>query len=219
VSSKQEIGQLIRAKISDDIIHEADERLLIVAIRILDNLVDLQSRDFISSSTGLAKRRALGISLINFDKIIKNSSPSELHELVEKTQFHLIKASMELAKEKGRCEGFSQTSYSKGVMPDRRLTKKMLTQIGGKNTLGWEGLSLNVQKYGMRNSTLTAGVDRFESYKSANEELLLKASIVQKYFDNNVVVYFNTSDVLRDHGRLLVKAYTMGIRAIRLAKD
>ena len=40
-----------------------------------------------------------------------------VHELTESFQYYLLKASNELAKEKGHCEYFGRTKYSSGTLP------------------------------------------------------------------------------------------------------
>lgn len=214
-NGQAEIGQLVRAKISIDLISKPDKGVLIDVLNVLDNLIDLQCGTFNGLSKDLCSRRCVGITLLDFDKIITNHTASELHNLVEKMQYHLMSASIELAKQKGACDKFKETKYAAGVLPHERMSKKILNKIGQSNKLNWEQISLEVQKHGMRNSTLTSGVDRYENKTSVDEDQLLKASIVQKFFDNNVVVNINSNDVLADM-KMLLSAYTSGIRSVRL---
>ena len=42
---------------------------------------------------------------------------AEVHQLAEMHQYHLLKASNELAIEKGACSKFDETKYSLGILP------------------------------------------------------------------------------------------------------
>ena len=77
-------------------------------------------------------------------------------ELMEYVQFYMIKASVELAKEKGACEWFDRTKYSKGVLPIDTYCKEVDKVVTRKLKLPWEKLRKDIAKHGMRNSTLTA---------------------------------------------------------------
>ena len=41
----------------------------------------------------------------------------EVDKLTEAFQYYLLNASLEVAKEKGKCEYFDRTKYSDGVLP------------------------------------------------------------------------------------------------------
>ena len=75
---------------------------------------------------------------------------------MEHIQFYMIKASIQLAREKGQCEWFDRTKYSKGVLPIDTYSKAVDKIVTRKLKLPWEKLRKDIKKYGMRNSTLTA---------------------------------------------------------------
>ena len=75
---------------------------------------------------------------------------------MEHIQYSLIKASVNLAKEKGACEYFDRTKYAKGILPIDTYCKEVDKIVTRKLELDWEALRAEVKEHGMRNSTLTA---------------------------------------------------------------
>jgi ribonucleoside-diphosphate reductase alpha chain len=68
----------------------------------------------------------------------------------------MIKTSVELAKEKGKCQLFSDTKYSRGILPIDTYNKNVDELIDSELKMDWESLRADILKYGMRNSTLMA---------------------------------------------------------------
>ena len=75
---------------------------------------------------------------------------------MEKIQYNLISTSIDLAAEKGVCEKFNTTKYSKGILPIDTYKKKVDTIVTRKPSLDWEALRQRITTVGMRHSTLTA---------------------------------------------------------------
>ena len=96
------------------------EELAELAVRALDALLDYQDYPIIAAELGSMKRRTLGIGVINYAYYLaKNgtrySDGSALgltHKTFEAIQYYCLKASMNLAKERGACPGFNETTYS-----------------------------------------------------------------------------------------------------------
>ncbi len=139
------------------------EKPLRMLVRGLDVLMDVQDYP-VKASEKQKGRRSIGIGVTNFAYwLAKNGLKYEdaetlplVDELFEHIQFYLIKASMELAKEKGACELFHETKYADGVMPIDRYNKRVDELVQREYTLDWEWLRAEVLKYGMRNSVLSA---------------------------------------------------------------
>jgi ribonucleoside-diphosphate reductase alpha chain len=112
-------------------------------------------------------RRTLGIGFSDtFHDLAKNKQfyntrdgRQFTHDRVELAAYHMIRTSMELAKEKGPCQLFSDTKYSEGIFP-RDTYKKTVDELcdGDANpfNLDWEALREDVKTHGMRHSTLMA---------------------------------------------------------------
>lgn len=143
--------------------YESLRKTACVAVRSLDNLLDYQGYP-VKAAEKNKLRRTLGIGVIDYAhylaskgmKYSDGSANNETHELFEQIQHALLYASCMLAKEKGACSLFSETSYAKGVLPIDRY-KKSVDNVHTTNLkLDWEGLRKLIGEYGLRNSTLSA---------------------------------------------------------------
>ncbi|RUO77638.1 class 1a ribonucleoside-diphosphate reductase subunit alpha [Idiomarina seosinensis] len=140
------------------------EELADLAVRALDSLLDYQEYPVPAAYNATMNRRTLGIGVINFAyylakhgvKYSDGSANSLVHKTFEAIQFYLMKASMNLAKEKGQCPKFNETTYSQGIMPTDTYKKDLDAFCSEPLHLDWEQLRKDIQQYGMRNSTLSA---------------------------------------------------------------
>ena len=132
-------------------------------VRSLDSVIEYQSYP-VGASQKMLKRRSIGVGITNLAYYLaKNgasydepSSYNLVDELMEHVQFYMIKASVELAKERGTCEWFDRTKYSRGILPIDTYCKEVDKLVSRKLKLPWETLRKDIAKHGMRNSTLTA---------------------------------------------------------------
>jgi ribonucleoside-diphosphate reductase alpha chain len=70
--------------------------------------------------------------------------------------FYLHKASVRLAKERGKCAWFHKTKYADGWLLIDTYTKQIDSITNQKLTKNWESLRKDIATYGMRNSVLEA---------------------------------------------------------------
>lgn len=155
---------------TDNLIHRAK-----VLVRALDNLLDYQGYP-VKAALKNRKRRTLGVGVVNYAHFLakngvrySDGSAKELtHSLFEEIQFSLLKASCELAKEKGKCEWFSDTTYSQGILPIDRYNKNLDSIVTDKLQQDWEGLRKDIMRHGLRNSTLSALMPSETSSKISN---------------------------------------------------
>ncbi|MBP4081513.1 class 1a ribonucleoside-diphosphate reductase subunit alpha [Aeromonas sp. MrichA-1] len=140
------------------------EELAEIAVRALDSLLDYQSYPIKAAKKATLSRRALGVGVINYAYYLaKNgvrytdgSAMSLTHKTFEAIQYYLLKASNKLAMEVGACDGFSETKYSKGILPIDTYKKDVDEVCNEPLHLDWEGLRASILAHGLRNSTLTA---------------------------------------------------------------
>lgn len=140
------------------------EELSDLAVRALDSLLDYQDYPVPAAYNATMNRRTLGIGVINFAYYLaKNgvkysdfSANSLVHKTFEAMQYHLLKASNNLAKEKGACPKFNETTYSQGILPIDTYKKDLDAICNEPLHLDWEGLRKEIVEYGLRNSTLSA---------------------------------------------------------------
>ena len=154
------------------------EELSDLAVRALDALLDYQDYPLIAAQLGSMNRRTLGVGVIGYahylaKKGLKYSDGSanvETHRLFEAMQFSLLRASMNLAKEKGACPLFNETRYSDGILPIDTY-KKEIDDVVSDTTLqcDWEWLRGEIKEHGLRNSTLSALMPSETSSQISNE--------------------------------------------------
>lgn len=134
-----------------------------VIVRALDNLLDYQGYP-VKAAEKNKLRRTLGVGVINYAyalakrgyKYSDDKGNNFTHELFESIQFYLLKASKELAEEKGACELFCDTTYSDGVLPVDRYKKEIDLYHTASLKCDWEWLRSEIRSKGLRNSTVTA---------------------------------------------------------------
>ena len=82
-----------------------------LSVRFLDELIDYQSYPVFAAETSTKNRRSLGIGIIGLAHHLAKLGYSyeqqeawdACHRLGESIQYYLLKASIQLAKEKGTC--------------------------------------------------------------------------------------------------------------------
>jgi ribonucleoside-diphosphate reductase alpha chain len=132
-------------------------------VRALDSVITHQSYP-VGASMKMLKRRSIGVGITNLAYYLAKhgvryddaEACNVADELMEHIQFYMIQASVQLAKEKSRCEWFDRTKYSAGILPIDTYNKNVDKLVTRKLSLPWDKLRKDIVKYGMRNSTLTA---------------------------------------------------------------
>ena len=132
-----------------------------VQVRALDNLLDYQGYP-VPEAEKAKRRRNLGVGVTNYAAWLASNFASYedandlTHELFERLQYGLIKASIKLAKEKGPCEYYSDTRWSRGELPIDWYNKKIDQIAAPKYVCDWSSLREDLKLFGIRNSTLSA---------------------------------------------------------------
>ena len=140
------------------------EELSELIVRALDSLLDYQDYPVPAAYNSTMGRRPLGVGVINFaNYLAKNnvrysdgSANGLTHRTFEAIQYYLLKASNKLAREKGTCSKFDETTYAKGILPIDTYKRDLDTVCEESLHLDWEGLRGEIKSFGLRNSTLTA---------------------------------------------------------------
>ena len=140
------------------------EVLCDLAVRSLDELIDFQQYPVRSAEIATKARRSLGIGYIGLAHYLAKhgwfyDDPNAwklIHDLSEAFQYYLIRATVNLAKEKGACEFSHRTKYGHGILPIDTYKKDVDEIVPNELHYDWDGLREDVKKYGVRNSTLSA---------------------------------------------------------------
>jgi len=140
------------------------EELCDLSVRGLEELIDYQKYPVKAAEIATKARRSLGVGFIGLAhylaKLGYNYDSQEawdaVHGLTEAFQYYLLKASNQLAKEKGYCENFGRTKYADGILPIDTYKKEVdeITSVSLEHD--WESLRASILQYGLRHSTLSA---------------------------------------------------------------
>ena len=123
-------------------------------IRAMDNVIDLNYYSVPYAEVTNKKYRGIGLGTSGYHHMLANNRihwTSDEHmefadKVYERINYHAIKASMTIAKEKGRYSMFEGSEWDNGKYFERR----------GYTSDEWKSLSEEVKKYGMRNGYLMA---------------------------------------------------------------
>ena len=140
------------------------EILCDLSVRSLDELIDFQGYPVKAAEIATRARRSLGVGFIGLAHYLAKhgehyDDPGAwklVHDLTEAFQYHLIQATVNLAKEKGACEYSHRTKYGQGILPIDTYKKDVDEIVANELKYDWESLREQVKQYGVRNSTLSA---------------------------------------------------------------
>ncbi len=139
------------------------EKYCNLAVRALDELLDYQGYPIKAAQLGTLNRRPLGIGIINLayflakrDLKYDESAYKIVDEYAEAWSYYLIKASADLAVEKGKIPLNYQTKYARGKLPIDTYKRAINNLVENKERLPWKDLRNQLRETGIRNSTLMA---------------------------------------------------------------
>ena len=140
------------------------ETLCDLSVRALDEVIEHQGYPVKAAEISTKARRSLGIGYIGLAhylaktgyKYDEKGAWEAVDELTEHFQYYLLKASNQLAKEKGKCEYYDRTKYSDGVLPIDTYKKEVDEIVNRKLSCDWVSLRKDITEHGLRHSTLSA---------------------------------------------------------------
>ena len=174
ISEKERIGgktavcNLASVNLSKINTKEDIERVVPIAIRMLDNVIDLNFYPLMKVKKTNLATRAIGLGVMGEAQMLAESKIEwgsyehleKIDEVMESVSYNAIKASSKLAIEKGKYPEFEGSNWSKGIFPiDVANTEaKKLVDRGGLfgYAYDWNKLKERVKKDGMRNGYLMA---------------------------------------------------------------
>ena len=145
------------------------ERTVSTAMRMLDNVIDYNYYSVPQARQSNLRHRPVGLGIMGFhDALYKQNIPYASEQAIEfadrsmeTVSWYAIKASTDLAEERGRYPTFEGSLWSQGILPVDSL--ELLEQGRGGNlevdrstTLDWDSLRERVRTVGMRNSNTMA---------------------------------------------------------------
>lgn len=145
------------------------KRTIKTAIRMLDNVIDINFYSVIQARRSNLRHRPIGLGIMGFqDALYKLGIAYESEAAVEFADrsmevisYHAISASVDLAEERGVYATFEGSLWSKGILPIDSIER--LQEYRGiyldqdrSQTLDWAALRERVRATGMRNSNVLA---------------------------------------------------------------
>lgn len=135
-----------------------------LAVRALDALLDYQSYPVKAAEAHTRLYRPLGIGIVNLAYWIAkmgfrysdDSSLKTLDEYAEAWSYYMIRASVDLAMERGAPEGSKMTKYAQGIVPIDTRKRETDEMVGYVERLPWDKLRQDLREHGIRNTTLLA---------------------------------------------------------------
>ena len=149
--------------------HEKLKRTISTAMRMLDNVIDINYYAVKKARDSNLRHRPVGLGVMGFqDALYELRIPYASQEAVEFADvsmeaicYHAYWASTDLAKERGKYSSYKGSLWDKGVLPIDTLDmlekeRGGYVEVDRSSTLDWEALRKKIKADGMRNSNCTA---------------------------------------------------------------
>jgi len=143
-------------------------RVVPTAIRMLDNVIDLNFYPLAKVKKTNEATRAIGLGVMGEAQMLaeskivwgSNEHFNKIDEVMESISYYAIKSSSDLAIEKGKYPQYDGSDWSKGVFPIDKANKEACKLVDRGGLFGythdWLELKEKVKKDGMRNGYLMA---------------------------------------------------------------
>lgn len=168
VDGKTAVCNLASINLSKINTKEDIERIVPVAIRMLDNVIDLNFYPNRKVKVTNLDTRAIGLGVMGEAQMLAESKiqwGSQKHlekidEIMEMISYNAINASCKLAQEKGVYNDFANSSWSKGIFPIDKANSEAKALVDRGGLFGfvydWDHLREEVKTKGIRNGYLMA---------------------------------------------------------------
>ncbi len=143
-------------------------RTVATAMRMLDNVVDINFYTIPEARRSNLRHRPVGLGIMGFQDALQamrlpyasEAALTFADRSMEAVSWYAISASVDLAAERGRYPSFDGSLWSEGILPIDSL-ELMAAARGGldidrSQSLDWQGLRERVKSIGMRNSNTMA---------------------------------------------------------------
>ncbi|MDB9947327.1 ribonucleoside-diphosphate reductase subunit alpha [Gammaproteobacteria bacterium] len=149
---------------------EKVKRTVTTALRMLDNVIDINYYSVDTAKNSNLKHRPVGMGIMGFqDALYMQDTPycsdaaiEFADRSMEVISYHAIAASSDLAKERGTYPSYDGSLWSQGIFPkdsieilEKNRGSEFL-KVDRSETLDWDQLRIKVKKDGMRNSNVMA---------------------------------------------------------------
>ncbi|MEI7818802.1 MAG: ribonucleoside-diphosphate reductase subunit alpha [bacterium] len=160
------LGLHINGEVID---HDKIKETVTLAMRMLDNVVDLNFYPTKETKNSNMKHRPVGLGIMGFqDALYKldidfaSESAVEFADVsMELISYYAITASSDLAAERGAYESFKGSKWDRGIFPVDTLDlleseRGVKIDVSRTGRLNWDPIKAKVKKQGLRNSNMMA---------------------------------------------------------------
>ena len=139
------------------------------AIRMLDNVIDINFYPTPEARAASTTHRPIGMGIMGFQDVLfhrrlafEDKRTLEFaDQLMEYISYHAIHSSALLAKERGAYDSYIGSKWHRGIFPIDTLDllereRGSAISVNRQTTMDWTALKATVKKYGMRNSNVMA---------------------------------------------------------------
>jgi ribonucleoside-diphosphate reductase alpha chain len=140
-----------------------------VAVRMLDNVVDINYYPVKETKTSNLRHRPVGLGVMGFQDLLYqvglNFSSQDIiayaDEVMELIAYNAILTSSQLAQERGAYLSYQGSKWDRNIFPQDTIDllekeRGVAVEVSRKSTLDWTPVREHVQRHGMRNSNVMA---------------------------------------------------------------
>ncbi len=149
--------------------HEKLQRTVRTAMRMLDNVIDINYYAVKKARDSNLKHRPVGLGIMGFQDalhLLRVPYSSDVavefaDRSMEAVCFYAYMASTELAEERGRYSSYRGSLWDKGILPQDtvemlRASRGGYVELDDSESLDWNTLRTRIKQHGMRNSNCVA---------------------------------------------------------------
>ncbi|NML33702.1 ribonucleoside-diphosphate reductase subunit alpha [Paraburkholderia antibiotica] len=149
--------------------HDKLKRTISVAMRMLDNVIDINYYAVAKARNSNLKHRPVGLGIMGFqDCLHLLRTPYASQEAVEFADrsmeavcYYAYYASTELAEERGRYSSYRGSLWDRGILPQDSVAllaeaRGGYVEVDSSESMDWASLRSRIATYGMRNSNCVA---------------------------------------------------------------
>ena len=149
--------------------HEKLQKTIRTAMRMLDNVIDINYYAVAKARNSNLKHRPVGMGIMGFqDCLHMQRIPYASDEAVkfadssmEAVCYYAYQASNELAEERGVYSTYKGSLWDRGILPQDSVAllaqeRGGYLEVDSSSTMSWDGLRARIQQHGMRNSNCVA---------------------------------------------------------------
>jgi ribonucleoside-diphosphate reductase alpha chain len=149
--------------------HEKLERTISIAMRMLDNVIDINYYAVEKAANSNKRHRPVGLGIMGFQDCLhmmrvpyaSQNAVEFADRSMEAVCYYAYSASSALSQERGRYQSYEGSLWDRGILPQDTLdllreARGGYVDVDASSTLDWNALRARIKEHGMRNSNCVA---------------------------------------------------------------